>query len=168
MKTLYALAFLLIASSSFAWDLPGAPFGITEAPKVTFGATAPSYLSMDLIPTTSVAFGSGINAPSYGFDFSYGIFLDSIVQATDGTVNVTPYGGLSAGLYLDAGDWINSNLNKSIIVKGSVGLVLPEFQGVVGGIFETFNFQDGSRQTLVDASIPLGLFSGAIAQLAKF
>ena len=123
-----------------------------------------------LIPTASLGFGVGDSTPSYGYSGAYDLILCNVAPGdTPGTASLTPYLGIGGAIYVDMGQWINSGLQEPVLADGGINLIGPQINGLVPSGQMVWNFQTGERKTIINLTVPFGLFSdSAIIKVLGF
>jgi len=137
---------------------------VTKTGAIRYGAVLPSGLDENdliLLPTAALGLGVGDIKNSYGFSAAYGLLWCHVkgVDATHSTL--TPYLGVGAAVFVDAGPWLTSDLKNPIQARFGINVIGPELVGIVPSVMQTWDWRTGERRIVVNANVPFGLFSDA-------
>jgi hypothetical protein len=174
LKVLMVGAFLAVLSGpAFGWDLPARSFKLATKMSLSVGAinpTAQGDTELDLIPTSSLGFGTvgPDQTPTYGWSGGYDLILDeAAASSTAGQVSVTPYLGIGGSFYVDLAPYFRSN--GSPVVYGGFNVIGPQIMGLVPEAEWVWNLQTGEELKTINLAAPFGLLSGAgIVQVKQF
>jgi hypothetical protein len=115
-----------------------------------------------LIPTAALGLGVGDVKNSYGFSAAYGLLWCHVKGDTGtSTSSLTPYLGVGAAVFLDAGPFLNSDLKEKVQAKVGGSVIGPELCGIVPGVLYVWDPTTKAKSVVISANVPFGLFSNA-------
>ena len=95
---------------------------------------------------------------------AYGFFLAGIDGVSETESNVTPYLGVGGAAFVDAGDWLHSNMVDPIKCRLGPNVVGPQLCGIVPSVSLVWDVTTKSKPVaLLMARAPFGALENLLA-----